>query len=181
MANTQIEQKNAFKELYDFNITHDLYKNMLLDEYIYLDPIDLNNKINDIILAKLKHKVENRCHKYGYIIKNSVKIQTRSLGMINNASFDGKTTYKVKYTADVCNPVIGQIIQCQVKNIDKSEVMCYIDTPETSPIEIYLFKQNHVDNAEFMKLKLDDVINVKIAGSKWEHNSKQIMSIAKLV
>ena len=66
-----------------------------------------NQEVIDIILTKLKYKVEGKCQKVGYIIPNSIKIQTRSLGMINNASFDGMTTYKVIYTCDVCNVFVA--------------------------------------------------------------------------
>jgi len=163
------------------DVNKELYKTLLLDEYIYIKPNELNNKIDDIILFKLKNKIEGICLKYGYIIPNSIEIKTRSLGMINNASFDGKTTYKIKYTASVCNPMVNQIIQCIVCNIDKSQVICYIDNPEQSPIEIYLFKHNHVGNVEFATLKEGDIVNVKIGGSKWEYKDTQINSIAEFV
>ena len=179
MENVADESQNESKVIN--NINSELYKTLLLEECIYIKPIELNKKIDDIILYKLKRKVEGRCLKYGYIIPNTVEIKTRSLGMINNASFDGSTTYKIKYTANVCNPVINQIIQCIVGNIDKSQVICYIDTPEQSPIEIYLFKHNHVGNVEYESLKEGDIINVKIGGSKWEYKDTQINSIAEFV
>ena len=161
---------------------NDLYKTILLEEYIYLKPMDLNHKIEDIILMKLKKKVEGKCLKVGYVIHDSINIQTRSLGMINNASFDGMTTYKIKFTADVCNPVIGQVIQCQVGNIDKSQVICYItEQSDKSPLEIYLFKHHHVGNSEYSELKKGDLINVKIGGSKWEYKDTQINSIAQYI
>ena len=121
---TKDEKDEKEKYISGSNKNKDLYCNIVLDEYIYLRPIDLNNKIDDIILDKLKRKVEGRCLKVGYVIPNSVNIKTRSLGMINNASFDGMTTYKITFTADVCNPVIGQLIECEVGNIDKSQVIC---------------------------------------------------------
>jgi len=163
------------------NINEDLYKNVLLTEYIYLDPIDLNFKIDDIILSKLKNKVEGKCIKAGYIIPDTINIQSRSLGKINNASFDGKTTFNVIYTCNICNPVIGQIIQCRVSNIDKSQIICYIDEYELSPIEIYLFRQNHVGNTEYASLKLNDIIKVKICESKWGYKDTQISSMAQFV
>jgi len=178
---TPMKSKSTAKPI-NKDINKELYKTLLLEEYIYIKPIELNNKIDDIILLKLKRKVEGICIKYGYIIPNSIEIKTRSLGMINNASFDGKTTYKINYTADVCNPTINQIIQCTVGNIDKSQVICYIDNiPEQSPIEIYLFKHNHVGNVIFASLKEGDIINVKIGGSKWEYKDTQINSIAEFI
>ena len=162
-------------------INEDLYKNVVLTEYIYLRSVDLNFKIDDIILSKLKQKVEGKCIKVGYILPDTIKIQSRSLGKINNASFDGMTTFNVIFTCDICNPVIGQIVQCKVGNIDKSQIICYIDEYEISPIEIYLFRQHHVGNAEFASLKINDFVNVKICGSKWGYKDTQINSIAQYV
>lgn len=160
---------------------HELYRNVLLEEYIYLKPADLNNKIDDIILQKLRRKVEGKCIKVGYVVPDSIKILTRSLGIINNTNFDGITMYKVKYSVDVCNPAVGQIIQCSIFNIDKSQVICYVNNPETSPLELFLFKHHHTGNTEFAGLKIGDMVSVRVGGSKWEYRDKQIITIAQFV
>jgi len=160
---------------------HELYRNVLLEEYIYLKPADLNNKIDDIILQKLRRKVEGKCIKVGYVVPDSIKILTRSLGIINNTNFDGITMYKVKYSVDVCNPAVGQIIQCSIFNIDKSQVICYVNNPETSPLELFLFKHHHTGNTEFAGLKIGDMVSVQVGGSKWEYRDKQIITIAQFV
>ena len=147
------KNNSVSKESKDAEPPTELYKTIMLEEYIYLKPMDLNNKIDDIILVKLKKKIEGKCIKVGYVSPDSVKILTRSLGIINNSNFDGITMYKVRFTVNVCNPAIGQIIQCNVFNIDKSQVICYIDNPDTSPLEIYLFKHHHVGNVDFANLK----------------------------
>jgi len=159
----------------------ELYRNVLLEDYIYLKPADLNNKIDDIIMQKLRRKVEGKCIKVGYVVPNSIKILTRSLGIINNTNFDGITMYKIKYSVDICNPAIGQIIQCTIFNIDKSQVICYVNTPETSPLEVFLFKHHHTGNTEFAGLKIGDLVSVRIGGSKWEYHDKQIITIAQFV
>ena len=160
---------------------NNLYKNILLEEYVYLKATDINKKIDEIILHKLKSKIEGKCIKVGYVIPDSIKIQTRSMGIINNSNFDGLTTYKIKYTADVCNPTIGQIVDCQVENIDKYQVICYVDVPDKSPLEIYLFKQHHVGNTDYAALKKGDIIKVKIGGNNWSYRDTQIVSIAQFV
>lgn len=161
------------------NINKDLYKTLVLEEIIFIKPIDLNKKIDDIILSKLKQNVEGKCLKYGYVMPNSIEIKKRSSGIINNASFDGNTTYKINYTAELCNPCINQNIQCKVENIDKSQLICYIDKPELSPIEIYLFKHNHSGNVEFLSLKQNDIINVKVGISNYKYKDKQIICIGE--
>jgi len=176
------KKKQDTNDITKYNKNNDLYKNITLKDYIYLKAADINNNIDDIILLKLRTKVEGKCLKVGYIIPGSVKILLRSMGVINNANFDGITTYKVEYMSDVCFPVIGQIIQCQVGNIDKSQVICYIDTPhDKSPLEIFLFKQHHAGNVDFHALEKGDIINVKVGGSKWEYRDRQIITIAQYI
>jgi len=176
-----VEQKGGVYEGDVEKLNHDIYHKVVLNEYIYLLPIHLNNKIDDIISKKLKDKVEGRCIKLGYVLPNSTKILSRSLGMMNNANFNGITTYKVNYSADVCNPAVGQLIDCKVGNIDKSEVICYIETQNTSPVEIYLYKHHHVGNVEFSLLKKDDIVKVKIAGTKFNYRDTQIIAIGQFL
>jgi len=159
----------------------ELYKNVMLEEYIYLKPVDLNNKIDDIILRKLKKKIEGKCIRVGYIKPDSVKILSRSLGIINNSNFDGVTMFKVKFTVDVCKPTNGQIVDCKVFNIDKSQVICYIDDQQSSPLEIYLFKHHHVGNVDFANLKNGDIIRMRIGGSKWEYRDEKIITIGNFI
>ena len=169
------------KSNYSKQNNNDIYKNVILDEYIYLKSADLNYAIDAIILLKLKKKIEGTCIKIGYVIPDSIKIVTRSLGIINNANFDGITTYKLKYTADVCNPVIGSIIKCSIGNVDKSQIICYIDNADVSPVEIYLYKQHHITNNDFLQLKIGDLINVKVCGSTWAYKDTRIISIAQYI
>jgi len=163
------------------NMNNDLFKKVILEDYIYLKGRHLNKKIDDVILDRLCKKVEGKCFKVGYVQPGSVSIVKRSVGVLNNSSFEDITTYKVTYTVNVCNPVNGQIVQCEVGNIDKSQVICYVGTSETSPVEIYLFKHFHVGNNDFIALKKGDVINVKIGISKWEYKDTQITSIAQFM
>ena len=109
--------------------------------------------------------------------------------MINNASFDGRTTYKINYTADICNPPVNYIIQCKVVHNDKSQVICHIDSLDKSPLEIYLSKHNHVGNIDIAniplpydpKLHSPIILNIKIIKSKWEYKSTEIICIGEFV
>ena len=158
-----------------------IYKNLLITESIFLKPKNINTNIDTSVLEQLKRMVEGKCIKYGYVMPNSIKIISRSLGRLNNANFEAITTYEIKYSADICNPRVGQIIICKVININKSQTICYIDNPETSPLEIYLEKSTHIGNVDFMNLKLGDIIKVKIAGSTFKFNDKQIICIAQFL
>ena len=102
-----------------------IYKLTKLKENIHLSPKDINKNINEIVLNKLKNKIEGKCIKDGFIRKNSITILSRSLGNMNNSNFESGVHYAVVYSAEVCNLYNGQIIEAEVDNIDKSQVFAY--------------------------------------------------------
>lgn len=154
-----------------------IYKLTKLKENIHLSPKDINKNINEIVLNKLKNKIEGKCIKDGFIRKNSITILSRSLGIMNNSNFESGVHYAVVYSAEVCNLYNGQIIEAEVDNIDKSQVICYIGDSNESPVEIYMFKHHHVGNSEFAGLKKGDIVKIKISCSKYDFNDKQIIGI----
>lgn len=166
----------------DANNNYELYKNVVLTESIFLKPKFINSRMEETILNSLRAKLENKCIEAGYVVPNSIKIISRTLGMNNPANFEGVVTYNIKFSADVCNPAVGQIVVCRVNDMNKSQVICYItDNPKTSPLEIYLPRQNHIGVNEYNMLKIGDIIKVKIAGSQITAFDTQIVCIAEFV
>ena len=158
-----------------------IFETIKLKENIYLNSSDINHNISNIILNKLRKKVEGKCIKEGFIRRNSVNVLSRSLGVMNNSNFDSGVHYVVVYSADVCNLTNGQVIEAEVENIDKSQVICYIGNSNESPIEIYMFKHHHVGNTEFANLSKNDIVKIEIACSKYDFNDTQIVAIGKYI
>ena len=158
-----------------------IFETIKLKENIYLNSSDINHNICNIILNKLRKKVEGKCIKEGFIRRNSVNVLSRSLGVMNNSNFDSGVHYVVVYSADVCNLTNGQVIEAEVENIDKSQVICYIGNSNESPIEIYMFKHHHVGNTEFANLSKNDIVKIEIACSKYDFNDTQIVAIGKYI
>jgi DNA-directed RNA polymerase subunit E'/Rpb7 len=154
---------------------------IVLKDTIFLSATDINSKIGDTILQKIKKDVEKKCIKAGYVMPDSVKIISRSLGSINNSNFTSVITYNVIYQASICNPGVGTEIKCYVASIDKSQIVCYIYGIDISPMEIYLHKNHHVGNVEFVNLKVNDKVLVKILASKFNFGDEQIIAIGQFV
>jgi DNA-directed RNA polymerase subunit E'/Rpb7 len=154
-----------------------IYRITKLKENIHLTPKDINKNINDIVLNKLKKKVEGKCIQEGFIRKDSVKVLSRSLGVMNNSNFESGVHYIVVFTAEVCSLNNGQVIEAEVENIDKSQVISYIGNSNDSPVEIYMFKHHHVGNSEFASLSKGDIVKIKVSCSKYDFNDKQIVAI----
>ena len=157
-----------------------IYSEQILNECIFLTASDINTNIDEILLKKLKKENEGKCVKAGYIMHDSIKILSRSLGQINNANFNSVITFNVCYKATLCNPGIGAIVKCYITSIDKTQIVCNVETNENiSPLAIYLFKNHHVGNIDFIKLAINDKINVKILASKFNYGDSQIIAIGK--
>lgn len=160
---------------------NDIYYTQVLDTCITIKPRDLNYDINTILHNNLKSKVEGCCIKEGYIKPNSTKIISRSNGQMNIANFNGNITYTIKYTADVCNPKIDNIIECIVSDNNKSAVNAYYDNEDTSPLNIFLPKQHHIGNTEFIKLNKNDLIKIKVTGTKYEYLDQEILVLGQFI
>ena len=157
----------------------DLAKPLVLKDCIFLSAKDINNKIETTILDKIRKDIEGKCIKAGYVMPESVKIISRSLGSINNSNFTSVITFNVIYQASICNPGIGAEIKCYVASIDKSQIVCYIHGIDKSPMEIYLHKNHHIGNVEFVNLKVNDKVNIKILASKFNFGDEQIIAIGQ--
>lgn len=162
--------------------TDNIYEKRQLSTSLSIHPKTFNySDVNNIILEKLKKKVEGKCISDGFIKQESVEIISRSLGMLLNHDFNSNITYEIIYSADVCNPREGQTIEVVIDTIDETNTVCYYLDEESSPIEIYLFKQHYLENQEYAALQQGDRIIVKILDTQIEFGSKKILAIAEFI
>ena len=159
----------------------DIFDFQILNACINIQPKDLNSDIDDILEKKLKSKVEGICIKEGYIKPNSVSIVSRSNGVMNISNFAGLITFNIKYKAEVCNPKNDAIIHCYVSDNNKSAVNAYFDDEKNSPLNIFLAKQHHIGDSEFVKLQKNDSIEIKVIGSKYEYLDQEILVLGQFI
>ena len=159
---------------------NNIFTTNILNTVIQLLPEEFNNSIDDILLHKLKTKVEGKCDKNGYIKHDSAEIVRRSMGKVLQGHFNGSCSYRISYKVDICNPVEGMMIKGIVKNMNKMGLFCELQDIEPSPLTIILAKQHHLRNEAFEKIKINDVINIEIIGIKFNYNDTQISCIGRL-
>ena len=141
--------------------------------------IEISNNIDNILTHKIMKDIEGKCIGDGYIKRNSVRIINRGAGTLMMSQFNGTVQYNIKYTALICNPHEGDIIECKVENINKMGVMAFIDDID-SPMSILLAKQHHKDDSKFNNIKTNDIINIKIIGKRFEFGDNKISIIGIL-
>ena len=159
---------------------NDLFVPVEGETSIRLEPKDLNNKIDDKILRHLKNEMEGKCVKQGFVREKSLKILKRSMGHGQTEQFQGSVVFHVTYSMEICNPLQGAVMEVQAVNINKMGVLAGLPYEQSSPLNVMLAKQHHIDNEEFEGIKLDDIFKVRVVGSRFEYGDTQISIIAVL-
>lgn len=157
-----------------------IYVSSILTNTVSITPRELNQNINQVILNKLRIKVEGKCLEEGYIKPGSVEIVSRTAGTLNPAHFNGNIRFKIRYKADVCHPIQNQVISCIVNTIGKPGIQAYIEDKNKSPLYIMLAKAHHLNNKYFGTLKEGDHIKVKIINSEFNFCEDKIRVLAVL-
>ena len=152
----------------------DIYFNCTLLKRVVVPSKHLNSNIDLYINDNIKKNVEGICLHEGYIKPDTVSVLKKSFGILLGSSFTGDITYDVAYTAQVCNPVIGNVINCKVKFVNKMGVLA-----SNGPITVIIGRQFHLNN-ELDKISRDDNIKVEVVARTFSLNDKEIKVVAKL-
>jgi len=141
-------------------------------------PIDLigSNLIN-IIQTKISKSYEGKCSKEGYIKRGSIQIISYSSGILQ----DDFVIFDVSFECLICRPVEGMRILCKIDNITKAGIRASYYNQVESPITVFLARDHYANNPIFLKLNEGDLINVKVIGTRFELNDKNIYIIAELL
>lgn len=170
----------------------DVNKNFILAEFIdniKIHPRYIGKDIEKNILRELKQSKEGICSNHGYIKKNSIRIVKISSGKVEMSTFHGYMNFMVKYSAMVCNPVKGNIVNAIVVNMNNFGILCssFIteDNGSNTPIlEIIIPKhsltiQSDVDLKN--SVQINNEVKVQIVGKKYQLYNKKISIIGKIV
>tara|TARA_B100000902_G_C27317957_1_gene922475 strand:+ start:4178 stop:4756 length:579 start_codon:yes stop_codon:yes gene_type:complete len=149
----------------------------VLTRRILLPFNSIGSNIRENIKKQLEDKLYNKCTKEGYIKNHSIVILSYSSGLVeaNNVIFD------VVFECDICHPVEGQIIKCEVKNITRAGIRAVYKTKENkSPITIFVARDHHYNNEDFAKITDNQEITVQVIGIRYELNDETISVLGEL-
>jgi DNA-directed RNA polymerase II subunit RPB7 len=152
----------------------DIYFNCTLLKRVVIPSKHLNTNIDIYINDYIKRSVEGLCVDEGYIKPDTVSILKKSVGSLLGSNFTGDITYDIAYTAQICNPVIGNIIECKVKFVNKMGILA-----SNGPITVIIGRQFHLNN-ELDKISRDDIIKVEVVAKTFSLKDKEIKVVAKL-
>jgi len=145
-------------------------------EKVYLTPKDLRNDIesvDDILILKLKERLEQRCSPHGYVMPGTLEILTRSTGMVDSGRFSGDWAFLVKAKGHVLNPPEGTMVEVEVLKSNKMGVYAVYE----NAIRLMVPRDLHLGDEEFDALKVGDRIKVEIQKSRFQLRDPFIVSV----
>lgn len=152
---------------------------VLLKDKIKLEPKYLTSKYYIEILKRLKEKLEGKCSKHGYIKTDSIEIHKILPGVIELSSLSGMTIYDIYFNAELCNPVIGNIVKGVVKNTNRFGIL--VESPPVMDIIIAKNSVNIQSDINLEDIKIDQELTIEIMGKKYELGDKRISVIGRVV
>ena len=139
-----------------------------------------------VLLKKLKARIEGKCGRHGYVKPGSIDIVKVAPGVLRMISLNGDVIYTVQFKADICNPTIGSVIRCKVKNTNKFGVLAVSiggsNTDAGGVVEIIVSKQGtFASDIDLNTLKIGDLVNVELLGKKFDIDDRKITGIGRVV
>jgi DNA-directed RNA polymerase subunit E'/Rpb7 len=156
-----------------------IFVRVQLCEKVKLEPAFISKSYKDEVLRRLKAKVEGICTKHGYIKPDSIEIYKICTGRVELIGLNGNTVFDIYFFADVCNPLLGSIIKCQVSNINKFGILA-----EAGNIIEAIIAKNSVSihsDVDLERVRIGDEVFIEVLGKKYELNDKKISLIARIV
>ncbi len=158
-----------------------IFYRVLLNDRVKVEPRHLSKDYRSYVQNKLKVGMEGKCTKHGYIKEGSIELYKIAPGNIELIGLNGDIIFDVYYYADVCNPLIGNVVKAVVSNVNKFGVLADVN----GILEIIIAKNSiniiHDTVVELDNIKIGDEIFVEVIGKKFELFDKKISIVGKVV
>ncbi len=150
----------------------------VFQEKVSLAPIDLRPEItnfDEIIIEKLRKRLEGKCSKHGFVIPKSLQLLSRSMGVAEKGRATADFQFYVKAQGKVYNPPDGLVVEGVIKL--KNKMGCYVILEDA--VRIMIPRDLHIGNEEFDELEVGDRIRIEIKKSQFRANATHILSIGQ--
>ena len=87
------------------------------------------------------------------------------------------------FKADICNPIIGSVLQCIVINTNKFGILTAASTGEgETAMEIIIAKQgSFTSEVDLNTIRIGDKVGVEIIGKRYDNNDSRVSGIGRIV
>jgi DNA-directed RNA polymerase subunit E'/Rpb7 len=173
----QLEEKKVVKKKKEYTKQREIFMPIIGETNLILPLKSVGKNLKEKISKNLSVKLEGKCNGDGFVKSGSVKVTTYSNGLLTS----GDVKYKIVYEAYVCNPVEGHKLECIVNNVTKAGIRASVIDGEDTPLIIFIARDHHYNDSNFLSVKEGDNITVRVVGSRFELNDTYIAIIGELV
>ena len=148
----------------------------VFEEQLALTSIDLKRNISSIdavLENKLKQRLEGRCSKHGFVLPDTIKILSRSMGSLERGRFTGDLLFHVQAEGSVLNPPDGHILEGDI--IRKNKMGIYVNYRDA--IRVIVPRDVNIGNEEFESVEIGEIVRVEIKKSRFQVNDEYILSV----
>ena len=155
-----------------------IFTKHILNEKIKLKYSNVDNNIENNILNVLQNKIENKCIIHGFVKKDSIKILDTSSGEL----FSDYIIFNVQFECLIACPYESMILNCKIESSTKVGFKCSIVHEDNiSPYLIFIARDHNYNNSRFSEININDNIEVRVIGYRFELNDTFISIIAELL
>jgi DNA-directed RNA polymerase subunit E'/Rpb7 len=148
----------------------------VFEEQVTLTPRDMRLKIDsveDLVRDKLKARLEGRCSRHGFVLPDSIKVLTRSMGSLEKGRFTGSIIFHLQAEGKVLNPPEGVVVVGEV--IRKNKMGMYVSYMDA--IRVIIPRDLHIGDEAFEAVEIGEKVEVEIKKSRFQVNDPYILSV----
>ena len=152
----------------------------VFEESVSLTPKDLRSAIKNldtVLEGKLRARLEGKCSRHGYVLSDSIRLLSRSMGTVDRGRFTGNILFHVQAEGKVLNPPDKTILDGEV--IRKNKMGLYVNYRDA--IRIIIPRDANIGKEEFELVELGETITVEIKKSRFQVNDEYILSVGLFI
>jgi len=152
----------------------------VFEESVSLTPKDMRSAIKNldtVLEGKLRARLEGKCSRHGYVLSDSVRLLSRSMGTVDRGRFTGNILFHVQAEGKVLNPPDKTILDGEV--IRKNKMGLYVNYRDA--IRVIIPRDANIGKEEFELVELGETITVEIKKSRFQVNDEYILSVGLFV
>jgi ribA/ribD-fused uncharacterized protein len=129
--------------------------------------------IDKLLEEKIRTQYEGRCSRNGYVVPGTVKLISRSIGVVEKGRFTGDILYYAEATSKVLQPPDGFILIGEV--IRKNKMGMYVNYKDA--IRVMIPRDLHIGDEDFESVNVGESVRVEIKKSRYQVNDTSILSV----
>jgi len=149
----------------------------IFEKKVGLTPKDLNKlginvSLEDFLEKKLREMLEEKCSEHGFVLPDTIKILSHSMGYFEPGRFTGDAVYYVKAEGRVLYPADG--FEVEGKVLRKNRMGLYVSYRDGLKIQVP--RDLHLGDENFNAVNIGDTVRVILKKSIFQINDPYILT-----